>query len=101
VYSKHLKLFVQRKKQTRAVRKPKQKSAQDLVKKMKFKPSDADYGIASVNPADVVGATAVVVFNCKTRKLGIYYAAEHATIQVKGTTLQFFDENNSRQKNCT
>jgi len=86
------------KKQTRAVRKPKQKSAQDLVKKMKFKSSDADYGIASVNPADVVGATAVVVFNCKTRKLGIYYAAEHATIQVKGTTLQYFDENNSRQK---
>ena len=86
------------KKQTRAVRKPKQKSAQDLVKKMKFKPSDADYGIASVNPADVVGATAVVVFNCKTRKLGIYYADEHATIQVKGTTLQFFDEKNSRQK---
>jgi hypothetical protein len=86
------------KKQTRAVRKPKQKSAQELVKKMKFKSSDADYGIASVNPAEVVGATAIVVFNCKTRKLGIYYAAEHATIQVKGTTLQFFDENNSRQK---
>lgn len=86
------------KKQTRAVRKPKQKSAADLVKKLKFKPSDADFGIASVSPAEVVGATAVVVFNCKTRKLGIYYAAEHATIQVKGTTLQFFDENNSRQK---
>lgn len=86
------------KKQTRAVRKPKQKSAQDLVKKMKFKSSDADLGIASVNPADVVGAEAIVVFNCKNRKLGVYYAAEHATIQVKGTTLQFFDENRSLQK---
>lgn len=86
------------KKQTRAVRKPKQKSAQDLVKKLKFKPSDADYGIASVNPSELIGATAVVVFNCKNRKLGIYYAQEHATIQVKGTTLQFFDEKKSRQK---
>ncbi len=86
------------KKQTRAVRKPKQKSAADLVKKLKFKPSDADHGIASVNPAEVIGASAVVVFNCKNRKLGIYYAEDHATLSVKGTTLQFFNENTSRQK---
>ena len=86
------------KKQTRAVRKPKQKSAADLVKKLKFKPSDGDYGIASVNPAEIIGATAVVVFNCKNRKLGIYYADDHATLNVKGTTLQFFNENTSRQK---
>ena len=86
------------KKQTRAVRKPKQKSAADLVKKLKFKASDPDYGIASINPADIIGATALVVFNCKTRKLGIYYAEDHATLSVKGTTLQFFSENTSRQK---
>jgi hypothetical protein len=89
---------VQRKKQTRAVRKPKQKSAQELVKKMKFKSSDPDLGIASVNPAEVIDATAIVVFNCKNRKLGIYYAEDHATIKVKGTTLQFFDEAKSLQK---
>lgn len=86
------------KKQTRVVRKPKQKSAQELVKKMKFKSSDADLGIASVNPADVIDATVIVVFNCKNRKLGIYYAEEHQTIKVKGTTLQFFDESRSLQK---
>jgi len=86
------------KKQTRAVRKPKQKSAQDLVKKMKFKSSDTDFGIVSVPPQDVIGATAIVVFNCKNRKLGIYYAEDHTTIQVKGTTLQFIDEQKSRQK---
>jgi hypothetical protein len=86
------------KKQTRAVRKPKQKSAQELVKKMKFKSSDPDLGIASVNPAEVIDATAIVVFNCKNRKLGIYYAEDHATIKVKGTTLQFFDEAKSLQK---
>ena len=40
------------KKQTRAVRKPKVKSAAELVKKLKFKPSDSDFGIASINPAD-------------------------------------------------
>lgn len=86
------------KKQTRTVRKPKQKSAVDLVKKLKFKASDPDFGISSIPPQDIVGASALVVFNCKTRKLGIYYAEHEATLQVKGTTLQFFDEKTSRQK---
>lgn len=86
------------KKQSRPVRKVKQKSATDLVKKMKFKSSDPDLGIASVNPAEVVDATVVVVFNCKNRKLGVYYAEDHQTIKVKGTTLQFFDEAKSTQK---
>ncbi len=86
------------KKQTRAVRKPKQKSAVDLIKKLKFKASDPDFGISSIPPQDIIGATALVVFNCKTRKLGIYYAEHAATLQVKGTTLQFFDEKASRQK---
>ena len=86
------------KKQTRAVRKPKQKTAAELVKKLKFKPSDGDFGIASINPADVIDATTLVVFNTKNRKLGIYYAEEHATFKVKGTTLQFYDEKRSTQK---
>lgn len=86
------------KKQTRAVRKPKVKSAAELVKKLKFKPSDGDFGIASINPADIIDATALVVFNTKNRKIGIYYAQEHAGFKVKGTTLQFYDEKRSVQK---
>jgi len=38
------------------------------------------------------------VFNIKTRKLGKYIAQEHTTLQVKGTTLQFFNEKKSIQK---
>lgn len=86
------------KKQTRAVRKPKQKSAAELVKKLKFKSSDGDFGLSSVPPTDIIDATALVVFNTKNRKLGIYYAEEHSTFKVKGTTLQFFDERLSVQK---
>lgn len=86
------------KKQTRAVRKPKQKSAAELVKKLKFKPSDGDFGLSSIPPADIIDATALVVFNTKNRKLGIYYAQEHTGFKVKGTTLQFYDENRSLQK---
>lgn len=86
------------KKQTRAVRKPKQKSAAELVKKLNFKPSDGDFGLSSIPPADIIDATALVVFNTKNRKLGIYYAQEHTGFKVKGTTLQFYDENRSLQK---
>jgi len=85
-------------KQTRAVRKPKVKSAQDLVKKLKFKSSDSAFGIASINPSEIVDANAVIVFNTKNRKLGIYYAEENCTITVKGTTLQFYDEKRSVQR---
>ena len=86
------------KKQARPARKVKQKSAAELVKKLKFKPSEPTFGIASIAPADIIGATALVVFNCKNRKLGIYYAEDHTTLTVKGTTLQFFDEKRSLQK---
>ena len=85
-------------KQNRAVRKPKVKSAQELVKKLKFKPSDGDFGIASINPSDIIDSTALVVFNTKNRKLGIYYAEDHAQFKVKGTTLQHFSETRSLQK---
>jgi len=85
-------------KQNRAVRKPKVKSAQELVKKLKFKPSDGDFGIASINPSEIIDATAVVVFNTKNRKIGIYYAEDHAQFKVKGTTLQHFSEIRSLQK---
>ena len=86
------------KKQARTPRKTKAKSANEIVKKMKFNPSDSKYGIASVNPADVVGATAIVIFNTKNRKIGVYHAEEHQTISVKGTTLLYFDTVKSVQK---
>jgi|TARA_R110000868_G_scaffold14088_9_gene65895 hypothetical protein len=86
------------KKQVRPVRKVKQKSAVELVKRLKFKVSDSVYGIASVPPAELIGATVAVVFNTKNRKLGVYYAENGQVFQVRGTTLLFFDENKSVQK---
>jgi hypothetical protein len=86
------------KKATRATRKPKPKSADKLVAKLKFKKDDDRYKIVSVDPTTVVGATELWVFNTKNRKLGKYVAQEHATLMVKGTTLQFFDDKLSVQK---
>lgn len=80
-------------------RKIKVKSAEDQVKKMKFKTTDDKYGIASVPPAQIIGAHTVVVFNTKTRKIGIYYADKGAQVLgVKGSAIVGFDEKTSTQK---
>ena len=85
-------------KATRKTRTPKPKSADKLVAKMKYCKTDEKYKVASVNPVDIIDASEVWVFNVKTRKIGKYVAEEHATLQVKGTTLQFFDEKQSIAK---
>lgn len=91
-------LIMQESKATRKTRTPKPKSADKLVAKMKYCVSDAKYSVASINPADIIDATELWVFNTKTRKIGKYIAEDHATLQVKGTTLQFFDEKQSVAK---
>jgi hypothetical protein len=91
----------------RAPRKVKAKSPEDQVKSLKFKISESKYGIASVPPAKIIGASVAVVFNVKTRKLGIYYASNTdpkglqrvgTGFSVKSTTLQGFDTERSVQK---
>jgi len=93
-----IEIFKAERKQSQTPRRAKVKSAADQVKKLKFNPSDTKIGIASINPADVIDATCVVVFNTKNRKLGVYYADDNCTLKVKGTTLQFFDEKKSVQR---
>jgi hypothetical protein len=85
-------------KATKAPRKVKQKSADQLVSKLKFKSNDSSYGIASVAPSGLIGAVAAVVFNCKNRKLGLYVAIDADGFKVKGTTLLNFNEEVSTQK---
>jgi len=85
-------------KATRKTRTPKPKSADKLVAKMKYCKTDEKYKVASINPIDIVDATEVWVFNIKTRKIGKYVAEDHATLSVKGTTLQFFNTRQSVAK---
>jgi hypothetical protein len=85
----------------KAVRKPRVKKAlnkEKMISKLKYKDRDDRYQLVSVNPIEIVDADEVWVFNTKTRKLGKYVAEDHATIKVKGTTLQFYDETKSVQK---
>jgi len=94
-------------KATRKTRKPKAKPAAKVVEKMKYKQTDDKYKLASIDPASIVGASTLWVFNTKTRKLGKYVAAEvdptgagreGSGLSVKGTTIIGFDEAQSVQK---
>ena len=94
-------------KATRKTRKPKSKPAAKVVEKLKYKKTDDKYKLASVDPANIVGASTLWVFNTKTRKLGKYVAAEvdptgagreGSGLSVKGTTITGFDEAQSIQK---
>ena len=63
--------------------------------------------MASINPQEIIGASELWVFNIKTRKLGRYVAKtidplhqrrEGSGLNVKGTTIQSFNEDESIQK---
>ena len=85
----------------KATRKPRAKKApskEKLIAKLKYLERDDKLQLVSVNPLEIIDAKEVWVYNTKTRKLGKYVADEHATIQVKGAGLQFYDEKNSIQK---
>ena len=68
------------------------KPAEDLVKKMKFMLSDPKLGITSVPPAGLIGAQLAVVYNTKTRKIGVYVPKTSAGLGVKGTSITEFTE---------
>jgi hypothetical protein len=68
------------------------KPAEELVAKLKFKPIDDKLGVVSVPAAGLIGAQAAVIYNSKTRKIGIYIAKTSAGLSVKGTSIAEFTE---------
>jgi hypothetical protein len=79
-------------------RKFKQKPAGVLVARMKYKLDDPESGIKSCDPADIIGASEVWVFNAKTRQLTAYRSASTDVLSVKGTTIQNYDVGLSETK---
>ena len=82
-------------------RKPKAKKAvpaEKIVSKLKYKKADEPLKLVSINPADILGAKELWIYNTKSRKLGKYIASEFADLGVKGTSIINFDENKSVQK---
>jgi len=68
------------------------KPAEELVKKIKFKMTDDKLGVTSVPATGVIGAQAAIVYNAKTRKIGMYIAKTSEGLSVKGTSIIDFTE---------
>jgi DNA-directed RNA polymerase beta' subunit len=68
------------------------KPAEELVAKLKFKTIDDKLGVVSVPAAGLIGAQAAIIYNSKTRKIGIYIARTSAGLSVKGTSIIDFTE---------
>ncbi len=99
--------MIQTKAVKRKARKPKARSKEKIVQKLKFKINEPELGLASITPTDIVYANECWVYNTKTRKLGVYHAKskdprnlrrEGAGLMIKGTTIQDFCEESSLQK---
>ena len=91
----------------RKPRKKKPVSAEKVVSKLKFCKEHTDTGSVSINPVELVGANIAVIYNVKTRKIGVYYASnidpmglgrDGSGLSVKGTTMVRFKEDESLQK---
>jgi hypothetical protein len=83
---------------TRKPRKRKAKSADQLIAKMNYAKDFAELKLVSIDPKTIIGASSLWVYNIKTRKLGVYQAADAAGLNVKGSSIQNFAESKSVSK---
>ena len=91
----------------RKPRKKKEKSPEQLVAKMQYKKEDTKLELKSIDPAEIIYAEELWVYNTKTRKLGHYVARTldprglnrpGTGLMVKGTSIKGFNEETSVQK---
>ena len=91
----------------RKPRKKKEKSPEQLVAKMQYKKEDTKLELKSIDPAEIIYAEELWVYNTKTRKLGHYVARTldprglnrpGTGLMVKGTSIKGFNEEVSVQK---
>ena len=73
------------------------KPAEEIVKKLKFMLSDTKLGITSAPPATIIGASGVVVFNTKTRKIGYYIAKSSTGLSVKNSSITEFTDKSTQK----
>lgn len=86
------------KKATKKARVKKAPSKEKVIARLKYCKTDPALKIVSINPAEIVGASELWVYNIKTRKLGKYVAEAYKTLSVKGTSIINFDETASVSK---
>jgi len=94
-----LELYQAQKKVARAPRRKKAVDKNKVVAKMQHLKKHDDLKLVSINPATIIDAKELWVYNTRLRKLGTYIAEDMGSLTVRGTTIRGFDPNKSLQKN--
>ena len=84
--------YMSSKKAVRKTRKPKAKSTAQIVSKVTYLTSSAEYKITSIDPSELIGAKVVWLFNVKTRDLTKIESKAPSGMTVKGTTIYDFED---------
>lgn len=87
--------YRQVKQATKKARVKKAPTKEKLIAKIKYAKDFKELKLVSINPAEIIGATELWIYNTKSRKLGKYVAAAHSQLSVKGTSIINFDSDKS------
>ncbi len=74
------------------------RKGEKAASKVSYKDEDDKLGIRSVDPTNLVGADAAVVFNTKNRHCEVYMAKQGMKLSVQGARIVNFDESTSLGK---
>lgn len=85
-------------KKVRKPRKPRAVSVEKKLKNFKYQKEDTTFKIASINPEKIIGAQELWTFNTKYKTLSVFRAIDRGGLQIKGTSIINYDENNSVTK---
>jgi hypothetical protein len=83
------------KRKAKTPRKKREKSTDQILKRLKYQKEEPSLKISSISPDKILGASEIWLFNTKYNVLQHYVAIDRGGITVKGTTLQNFDEKTS------
>jgi len=63
-----------------------------ILKNVKYQKESNEYGVKSLDPAEIFGATGCVLFNTKYKRLYVFYSIVGESLAIKGSTIQNTDE---------
>lgn len=71
------------------------RKGEKAASKVSYKDEDMNLGIRSVDPTNVVGAIAAIVYNSKNRHCEVYFAKQDEKLSVQGARITNYDEQRS------
>lgn len=82
-------------KKLRVPRKKKPQSVEKKLKNFKYKKEDQEFKLASVPPENIVGAQELWTYNTKYKTLSVFRALDRGGLDVKGASIDKYDEKTS------